>query len=193
MLHLQKCVLIITIRCFLSCTALWVRHTCYRLTDVRARAGNASRRPWLLRLIEMDWNGLNLDCPLTKSRESFSWSLRNTHDTQTGGNVTAWTWIADYESAVATQHMWWHKLTFVALTLCIDNWWEFPLGLPRSTGATTPSVAIRSSLAALYQLPYISVCTVPQSVAYLTSSAPYPRKQCRVCKPSPLYNSACTL
>ena len=47
----------------------WVWHTCYGLTDVRARAGNASRRPWLLRLIEMDWNGLNLDCncPLTIS------------------------------------------------------------------------------------------------------------------------------
>ena len=63
--------------------------------------------------------------------------------------------------------MWWHKSTFVALTLCIENWWEFSPGLPRSTGATTPSVAIRSSSRALRLfhniLLYISASTITSS------------------------------
>ena len=139
---LYKTVSVFSLLQHAPCSALWVRHTCYRLTDVRARAGNASRRPWLLRLIEMDWNGLNLDWPLTNFRKSSSYP---SHATQTGIVKLGITWIGIGDYEWVTWHMWCHKLTFVALTLCIENWWEFPLGLPRSTGATTPSVAIRSS------------------------------------------------
>ena len=42
-----------------------------------------------------------------------------------------WEWL---ELGLVT--MTWHQLTLVALTLRMKNWWEFPLGLPRITGAT---------------------------------------------------------
>ena len=116
-------------------------HTCYRLTDVRARAGNASRRSWLLRLIEMDWNGLNLDwLPNDRRESSITWqswySCHSNWDRPIGKSL-------NFESTPVMT-----KVDICDFNFVQRNWWEFPPGLPRSPGATTPSVVgIRSSAA----------------------------------------------
>ena len=106
-----------------------------------------------LKWIGMDW--IWIGWPSLRRESSITWqSWYSCHSDwdcsiENGLNLDCWLWDLTGDIAYErTQVDIWCFNFGNILTLCIDNWWEFPPGLPRSPGATTPSVVgIRSSAA----------------------------------------------
>ena len=103
-----------------------------------------------LKWIGMDW--IWIGWPSLRRESSITWqswySCHSDWDCSIENGLNLDCWLTGDIAHVRTQVDIWCFNFGNILTLCIDNWWEFPPGLPRSPGATTPSVVgIRSSAA----------------------------------------------
>ena len=121
-----------------TCTTWWTlwNTSCYGLTDGSSLAGNASRRPWLLRLIEMDWNGLNWDCSTINLWPTLGKVLPVHHQMTLIPIKLACIlqFLIDFNPA-PMQCQILSNFDFVHLF----SFGEFPLGLPARTGCNNPS------------------------------------------------------
>ena len=127
-----------------------------------------------LKWIGMDWIWIaGARWPTLRRESSITWQSDRDRPIENGLNLDCWVWVGTGDIT--------HVRTLVDIWFnCFDNWWEFPLGLPRSPGATTPSVAGIRSRAAFPPRPtlHLSVQWILSTLTYLT---PYLREQCYVC------------